>query len=142
MKIYTVHRPSIIPRDKLDQASGYIFVKEGFSWLGFLIPLGFLLYNKLWVEFFVFFGGLILLQAILIGIGLNEQIVAYCMLFVNLIFGFEANNIRRWNLDRSDYTLAGAVSGRNLQDCELKFFSSWSPSQYDDLNRSNLFPST
>ena len=140
MRFYTVHRPPVPSQDRLDQASELIFMKEGFSWLGFLFPLVWLLYNKLWVEFVLFLIFALILQGVLVNLGFHEQIVACCMLFVNLIFGFEANNIRRWKLARADYQLEGVVSGHSLQECELKFFSSWSPNNINEMGSAGFIP--
>ena len=52
-------------------------------------------------------------------------------LALSLLIGFEAGTLRRWSLDRRGWSTLGAVSGRNAEDCERRFFDMWLPTQPD-----------
>ncbi len=142
MKIYTVHKPIVSSQDPLDQADELIFVREGFSWFAFLLPLIWLIYQKLWVELVVYFIIVMLFQSLILYFGVGESLSLYFTLFINLIFGFESNNIRRWNLDRADYQMVGSVCGRNQKESEIKFFSHWKHSHNDISLNEQLIPGT
>jgi hypothetical protein len=49
------------------------------------------------------------------------------MFLLNLIFGFEARNIRRAMLAARGYDVIGVVTGRDLEDAERRFLSEWLP---------------
>jgi hypothetical protein len=102
-------------------------VKEGFAWGGFIAPLLWLLYNRLWRDFFLF---ILVNTAIIILVQLaggNATAVGWATALVNLAFGFEARNIHRAALGRRGYTLIGVVTGRDLEDAERRFLSEWLP---------------
>ena len=42
-----------------------------------------------------------------------------------LYFAFEANNLRRWHLAGKGFALRAVASGRDLAECEHRFFTGW-----------------
>ena len=124
-KSFTVHEPGNVPDDMLERADGVIFVKDGFSWLASAVPPIWCIVNGLWL---VFFGYLVAAAALGFAvIKLPGGVVwgGFAVIAFNLIFAFEANNLRRWTLRRKGFQMIGAVSGRTSEECERRFFEGW-----------------
>lgn len=129
MTTYTIHEPSARPADMIARAEAVDFVKEGVAWWALLFPLLWLLYHRMWI---VLIGLVALLVALQLGlglIGLSETAIGWSMVAVSILFAVHANDLRRWTLARRGYEMVGAVTGRNRNECELKFFSDWAPAQ-------------
>src|SRR5262249_17936540 len=99
MLIYTVHEPSRPAQSLEERAEGVVFIKEGFTGWGFLFGPFWLLFNGLWLEFFL---ALLLAAgaaAGLIALGLDqEQALNMAYLLLMLIVGFEGNSLKQWRL--------------------------------------------
>ncbi|MCF8470008.1 MAG: DUF2628 domain-containing protein [Parvibaculum sp.] len=120
MNIYTVHE---LPGAPLDGA-GLVLVKEGFSFPAFVFSWMWLLWHRLWVALGLWLGLTVLVSLIadfLYGAGA----AAICSLALQLVLGFEANDIRRWTLARRGYRFAGITGGATIEDAERLFFGKW-----------------
>ncbi len=51
MTVYSVYEPPTQAPDLAERADRLAFVKEGFSWPALLVPLLWLLYYRMWIEF-------------------------------------------------------------------------------------------
>jgi hypothetical protein len=49
---------------------------------------------------------------------------ASVVLLVHLLFALEANNLRRWTLERRGFRLVAVAEGRNIEEAEIRYFSS------------------
>lgn len=121
MKTFTVHTPSpsgSAEKDALDTQ----FVREGFALWAFLIPLFWLIAHRMWLVLlgYLAFTGLVEGTAYLIG-DIAPGIFAFA---VTILFGLEANSLRRWTLDRKGYRFVAVVSGRTLEEAERRYFDS------------------
>lgn len=125
MKIYTIHEPPVPSADPLDRADELIFVKDGFSLFAFILPVIWLIYHRVWIALIVFLVFSIGLNMAFVAMELNQIYLSIVMGVLSLIIAFEASSLRRWQLDRRDYKLVGSVSGRDLYECESKFFEDW-----------------
>ncbi len=125
VKIYTVHQPAVPAGDSVDQADELIFVRDGFSWLALLLPPIWLIMNRVWIGLALFFGFTIIVNVIILAAGLNPIFATLASVLISLVIAFEGHNLRRWHLDQADYKLIGSVTGKDLNECELKFFESW-----------------
>tara|TARA_R110002020_G_scaffold15140_61_gene53498 strand:- start:1858 stop:2385 length:528 start_codon:yes stop_codon:yes gene_type:complete len=124
MAVYTVLLPPPAKASGIEQtAERTVFVRDGFSWLAMLFPVLWLLFNGLWLLLLAF-----LLVAIGLELGLSligGPVPGLAGLALAVLFGFEANGLRRWALMRRGYRFAGIVSGAGRVDCERRFFDSW-----------------
>ncbi|MEQ8266179.1 MAG: DUF2628 domain-containing protein [Parvibaculum sp.] len=120
MRIYTVHE---LPGAPLDGA-GILLVKEGFSFPAFAFSWAWLLWHRLWIALGLWLG-LTLCLSFLMEWSLGPQAAMISSLALQLILGFEANDIRRWTLERKGYRLAGIVGGGSLEEAERAFFAKW-----------------
>jgi Protein of unknown function (DUF2628) len=128
MIVCTVHEPGH-PQQALDaRADDVVFIKEGFTWWGFLFTSLWLLFNALWLEFIGVLFLAVALAAGLVEAGLRDQVWIVSLLFM-LLIGFEGNGLKRWRLERKGYVYLASVAGDSLEDCERRFFDAWLPSK-------------
>lgn len=127
MPTYTVHEPHPLADTLDERATRLVFVKEGFAWLGFIAPLIWLLYNRLWREVLILIVIFAASMALVRYAGGNATASGWVMLLINVVFGFEARNIFRRALARKGYEVIGVVTGRDLEDSERRFLSEWLP---------------
>jgi hypothetical protein len=127
MIVYTVQEPGRPAQSIEERADGAVFIKEGFTWWGFLLGPFWLLFNGLWLEFIAALILSGLMGAGLMEAGLKEQAAGIVNLFFMLLIGFEGNGLRRWRLERKGYTFLTSVAGNSLEDCERRFFDAWLP---------------
>ncbi|MFN3545928.1 MAG: DUF2628 domain-containing protein [Mesorhizobium sp.] len=118
MAIYVVMEP---PRDRA--VADEVYVRDGFHWIGFLLPLVWLLWNRLWIETLV-------LLAVMLGLGLlgetsgsAEAIVGGFTLLVSIYVGLEGSALRIWALRRRGYLEWGVVEADNRDDAEVRYLS-------------------
>ncbi|RST88120.1 DUF2628 domain-containing protein [Aquibium carbonis] len=118
MAIYVVMQP---PRDRVD--ADEVYVRDGFHVLGFLLPLVWLLWNRLWIETLV-------LLAVMLGLGIlgetsgtAEMLVGGFTLLVSIYVGLEGSALRLWALRRRGYAEWGVVDADNRADAETRYLS-------------------
>jgi Protein of unknown function (DUF2628) len=116
MKLFTAHRPPHTSRDRA------LFVKEGFSWPAFLVPLIWLLYQRLWLAFALYLLAVAAIAAAASAVDLPGGPLAALILALNLVVGFEANDLRRRALLRRGYREEGPVLAEGLLHAETRYF--------------------
>jgi hypothetical protein len=126
---FTVHEPPNPPADRIERADKLVFVKDGFSWMAALFGPLWMLVNRLWWALLGYIVAVVALRLTQKYGGLTESTVGLMTFGMNLLIGFEADTLRRWALDRKGWNMLGAVSGRNRDECERRFFDGWLPSQ-------------
>lgn len=128
MIVYTVYESGKPAQDLEKRAENLVFIKEGFTWWGFLFGPLWLLLTQLWLEFIF---ALVLAAGIGVGLaqlGFREQAPGLVNLLLMLLIGFEGNDLRRWRLERKGYVYVASVAGRNMEECEHRFLDAWLPS--------------
>jgi hypothetical protein len=125
----TVHEPPSPPADRLDRADRLAFVKDGYNWLAAAWPPLWMLAQRLWIALLAYVVVAAALSLGLSALGLPATVTALVFLGLHLLIGLEADTIMRWNLDRSGWQVVGTVVGRNLAECERRFFDDWLPQQ-------------
>ncbi|MGO8955645.1 MAG: DUF2628 domain-containing protein [Rhodomicrobium sp.] len=128
MIVYTVHEPGRPAKSLEERADAVVFIKEGFTWWGFLFGPLWLLFNALWFEFAAALLLAAALAAGLAGLGLKDQAASIAYLLLMLIIGFEGNGLLRWRLERKGYSYLASVAGNSFEECERRFFDAWLPS--------------
>lgn len=117
MTIYTVHEPpgQAAPDGGLTRIA---FVKEGFCWPALFFPPIWLIFRRLWTVLLLY-----ILLGVLIGVASRSvpSIGAVAPLFA-LWFALEANQLRRWTLDRAGWRFIGIAVGRDRIEAEEQFF--------------------
>ncbi len=123
MIAYTVHEPSKPSSDLLTRADEVVFVKEGIAWLALVFPILWLLAQRMWIVLAAFIGLTVLISVLVMALGANEEAAAWSTIGLGLVLALEANDLRRWNMERRGYKMVAAVTARSRDDCEMKFFS-------------------
>lgn len=129
MRVYTVHESKDPPSDRLDRAESLRFVRDGFSWGAAIFAPLWLLLRGFWLALLIY---AVVVAALAFGahaLGLSQQIQSLIMLGLHILVGFEADTIERWTLQRQGWEMIGTVSGRDVVECERRFFDSWLPDQ-------------
>ncbi|WP_299477455.1 DUF2628 domain-containing protein [uncultured Roseibium sp.] len=98
-----------------------LFVPDRFSVLAFIFSFIWLLVHRMWL---VLLGYLALTLVIeLLAFALGSQAMGIAALAVSLLFGFEAQALRRWSLERKGWRVIGIVDGENPAEAELRFLN-------------------
>ncbi len=116
MAIYVVMEPP----GRSEKADATTFVRDGFSWLGFLVPPLWLLWHRLWIEAalaFVVMGVLSMLGERL-GLGLTGSLLS---LLVSLYVGLEGQGLRIAALRRRGWREWGVVEADGLDDADMRY---------------------
>ena len=117
MKHYTVHgRPDWQPDEVM-------FVKDGFNWPAFLVPVAWLVVKGQWLWLVMYLLALVLVGAVATANGLTGDVSALLVTGLSLIMGLEANDIYRRSLTRRGFAFLGPAAGADLETAELQFFS-------------------
>ena len=105
------------------------FVKDGFSANAALFTPLWLAAHKLWWALAAYLAGLALLVGVLLAFDVGLEWIALLALAYHVVWGFEADELQRRTLESRGWETVGTVSGRNLAECERRFFDSWLPGQ-------------
>jgi hypothetical protein len=140
MTIYTVLAPPAEPGPDGPDPDGFVFVKEGFCWPAFYLTVPWLVWRRMWLVFLIYVAITLTFFSII------EQVDLPVAWLIHVLFGFlvalEANNLRRWTLERRGYRFLGVVSGSNAGEAEFRFFASWVEAPAGQLPLEPLKPVT
>lgn len=129
MAVYSVYEPPKEARTLTERADQLVFVKEGVSWPAFLVPLLWLIYYRMWVEFVLLLAIYAALQWAFGSEPQGQALAAWLGLGIGVLFAFEANDLRTLSLERRGYRFAGVAGGRGRTEAERVFFATWLPQQ-------------
>jgi hypothetical protein len=127
--VYAVYEPPKEAPDLIERAEKLAFVKEGFSWPAFFVPLLWLLYYRMWIEFALLLAVYLVLPFLFGTEPAGQALAAWASLAIGVVFAFEANDLRTASLARRGYRLQGVASGRDRTEAERAFFTAWLPRQ-------------
>ena len=105
------------------------FVKEGIAWFALIVPVLWLIYQRMWLDLIAFLAIFFSLPAIFGSGPAGQEIGGWVSLGLMVLFAFEANDLRGWALRRRGYKFAGTAFGRDQVEAETRFFSRWLPEQ-------------
>ncbi|WP_195930520.1 DUF2628 domain-containing protein [Hyphomicrobium album] len=128
MVTYTVYEPPHASANRLESAEQLVFVKDGYTIIGALLPPIWLLAKRMWLEFAVYIGGSGLLVWALTSAGATE-LANVLVLIIQIVFGFEAGALYGAALERRGWRLVGTVTGRGQEDSERRFLEVWLPTR-------------
>ena len=118
MIVYTVHEN----RDAASSEDRILLVKQGFNWLCLIAPAIWFIWRGHWIGLLAFFGGAVVLSGLFWLTGIPDAAGTIVMAGYQLALAFEANNWRRFALERRGYALIDVIAGRNLAEAEWRYF--------------------
>ena len=124
MRVYTVLQPPTPPGEVAEPTS-FVFIKEGFCWPALFVAELWLLCRRMWLVFLAYLAVAMVLTGLDGAFG--GPLPWIFLTLAHLLFAFEANELRRWTLERRGYRQIGVVAGGYLRDAELRFFLAWKP---------------
>lgn len=117
-KIFTAYENAERP----DPADRVELVREGFSLFAFLFHVLWLLYNRLWIPA----AGFVLLIGLLGYVGetfhLSQITISAVQLFLQLMLGFVACDVKGWNLARRGYRMTGVVAAETELHAQRRYY--------------------
>ncbi|RWD49543.1 MAG: DUF2628 domain-containing protein [Mesorhizobium sp.] len=115
MAVYVVMEPP-----GLGEKPDVTFVRDGFSWLGFLVSPLWLLWHRLWIEAALAFVAMALLLMLAEGLrlGLAGPLLS---LLVSLYIGLEGQALRIAGLRRRGWHEWGVVEANRLDDADTRY---------------------
>lgn len=120
MTIYTVHAPAAAGSPEGDPEA-LVFIKEGFCWPALLFNVFWLAFRRLW---------LVLIGYLLIAVALSAldyysdgPLLPVISVLFALLFATEANQLRRWTLERNGWRMIAVVEGGDQLEAERRFFA-------------------
>ena len=125
MLTYTAHRrvDTILP-DQVDDGSDLVFIKDGFSWPGFLIPFFWMIWHRLWLPLAGYLVAVALLAlAGQVVFSLPDGLMASLGLLANLFVGLEGNNFRRSALAKRGFEEIADIVAENREEASYRFFA-------------------
>ncbi|PSM19314.1 MULTISPECIES: DUF2628 domain-containing protein [Nitratireductor] len=101
-------------------ADDMIFVRDGFAWLGLLLPFFWLLWHRLWIEALLFLAASIGLAMLVEFAGLGV-VAPFLSLILALYVGIEGATLRVWAATRRGWREWGVVEADTGEDAEARY---------------------
>jgi hypothetical protein len=117
MRYYSVHAPLGEPVSP----ERFVFIKDGFSWPAFFVPVLWILWHRLWLTlvWYVVF----VLSVAWIGRLVSQDVASIVAILGTVLLALEGNNIRRMALESRDWEEIGASFGKTISEAEARFFA-------------------
>lgn len=122
-KLYSVHINPSAPRP-YETAE---FVPEGFSLWAFMFGVLWALYHRLWVLAFILLCLNIALGGMADTMGFSMASISVLQLGLQVMVGFQANDVRRIALTKRGYIVADMVAAHTLLHAEQRFYDRYLP---------------
>ena len=125
MPVYTVHQPPMRDGDALSQFERFRFIRDGFAFWAMIFGPLWLLRHRLWLALI---GYVIVVAALAFGLAFlrpSAGAVVLAIVLFAILFGLEANSLRRWTYSRRGWRNVGVVVGEDQESAERRFFDHW-----------------
>ncbi len=118
MKFFTVYEnPDVL------SINDFVFVKNGFSIFALIFPILYSIWNGLWKASLIFFLYYLILFYLFYRFDFLGPIIFILFFMGHMVFSFEAKEFKQNKLINKGWRKAGFVSGNNITDAEIKFYS-------------------
>ncbi len=125
MAVYTVHQPPLGSGAAAADAYRFVFVRDGFSWLAFLLTPFWMLRHGLWLVLAIYLLLSAALDAGLRALGASAVTLILAGVLISFLAGLEGGTLRRFKLACRHWHNIGVVTGDRLEDAERRFFDAW-----------------
>jgi len=98
-----------------------LFVPDRFSVLAFAFSFIWMLVHRMWLVLLGYLALTLIIE--LLALALGSQATGIVALTISLLFGFEAQALRRWSLERKGWRVVGIVDGASAAEAELRFLN-------------------
>lgn len=98
-----------------------VFVRDGFAWLAFILPIPWLLVQRLWFEAALVLAATVALSIVGAATG-HGDMAAMVTALLSLLVGLEGNNWRAARLERKEFEHGVVVTADNAIDAETAYF--------------------
>jgi hypothetical protein len=122
MTIYTVLAPPATGPAGPD-TDRFVFIKEGFCWPAFFFTSIWLLFRRMWLVFLLY--ALASVAVVFLTAKVSPVVTWPTVMLFGFLVALEANNLRRWTLERRGYRFLGVAEGARRDEAEFRFFSTW-----------------
>ncbi|WP_420412795.1 DUF2628 domain-containing protein [Roseibium sp.] len=96
------------------------FVPDRFSALAFLFSIPWMLVHRMWLVLLGYLAITLVIEATALSLGGPAAGIA--ALAIAFLFGFEAQTLRCWSLQRKGWHMLGVAEGVAKEEAELRFF--------------------
>ncbi len=117
MRTYSVH---IKPADASEDGDA-VLLREGFSWLAFLVPIPWALWHGMWLTTIVLVIVAAIVGAVVAWLAFDPAGQIAVAVGYGLVAGLSAPDWRRRSLTRRGYVERGVVVGRDRAAAEFRF---------------------
>jgi hypothetical protein len=117
-KIYTAYEKP----DLAEPADRLVLVREGFSIWAFLFTVLWLISERLWLATIGYLALIVVIIQAGEQFGASPISLALAQLFVQLLLGFSAYDLKRWTLTRRGYHFTGIVTAENELNATRRYY--------------------
>lgn len=117
-KLFTAYEKA----ELTEPADRVVLVPEGFSLWAFVFSFFWLIYHRLWVATLGYIVLLVLLGYVSEQFGLSEITVGLVQLFLQVMLGFSAHDLRRQSLRWRGYHFTGVVAAETPLNAERRYY--------------------
>jgi len=114
------------------------FVPDSFSPLAFLFSIPWLLIHRMWLVLLGYLAASLVIEGLAFGLGGAAAAIAGFAIAV--LFGFEAQNLRCWSLQRKGWRLLAVSEGANREEAEYRFFAKRTDHEQTSIKRDRQSP--
>ncbi|WP_273726281.1 DUF2628 domain-containing protein [Brucella gallinifaecis] len=111
----------VLEKEGADGAENSVFVRDGFYTLALILPVVWLLLQRLWFEAFAVLGITILLGFAGAMLGISNAVPLITLLF-SLFVALEGPNWKIAELKRQGYVEKAAIDAADLEEAEIRYF--------------------
>ncbi len=132
MALFSVYLPKAragVSDTRLEQAR---FVRDGFSWGGFLFPVIWLLWHRVWRWALALIAFDVVLMLLSNRFGVSSSAIAAAGILEMLFVGLEARNWFCLALERRGFELSEIVQADNREDAEYRYFERMAANKPDE----------
>jgi hypothetical protein len=112
---------ALTPKTCRDPAVETLFVRDGFSWGAFLLPLPWMLYRRLWLITALSVVALLVVSLVAEEFGLEGLSIAFGLI-LSLWTGFEGGHLRAMHLEKKCWRIEDVINAPDLDTAEALYF--------------------
>jgi hypothetical protein len=117
MNVYTVH----LRQYDHGREDDIILIMEGFCWSAFILSVIWTLWYRMWWVGLGLVGVVLIVYGIICVLGMDALAACFVSIGTAILFGFLANDLRRWSLARTGFLENGVILGDNQDKALARF---------------------